>query len=61
MLVASEEPLVFRLRCALSDITLVLITCAMGLFLVDVGSGLFGPAPGQGRGRSSRCCRCWNH
>ena len=30
MLVASEAPLVFRLRCALSDITLVLITCAMG-------------------------------
>ncbi len=30
MVVASELPLVLRLRWALSDIVLVLITCAMG-------------------------------
>ena len=50
MLVASEAPLVFRLRCALSDITLVLITCAMGLFLFGrwIRPGWSGTWAGEG-------------
>jgi len=53
MVVARLEPLVDRLRCAFSDITLVLMTCAISVLLGAVMRIQWAPRGGGG----GRCAR----